>query len=250
MLACMVADKAVMGLDFKRWKDYIPCSSRPSGGAGASSRARGRGACGAEEGLPEDAALAEEEFREDLNLTAEPEGTTAFKRKNVMLGLGVVALVFTCAFIYGISTASTANKHKAEADRVEAADQATHLKDAPKSYADDRNRQYEKKERARENAGNGSGEKISRMHDDGTVEYVRPAARSVPAYTPVPQSTYRPRTAMPAPALPNVGTPVASGSHGGLTPQQKIEAERAKEKMAANESPIGFALKDAEKEAK
>ena len=91
--------------------------------------------------------------------------------KNVMIGLGVVAMIFTCSFIYGISTASTANKHKAEADQVEAAEQASHLKDAPKSYADDKNRQYEKPTKQRESGGN---EKISRLHDDGHVEYARP----------------------------------------------------------------------------
>ena len=99
-------------MDWKNWRDYIPCSSRPAAKIPQTKE------------IPRD--VSEEEFREDLNLTAEPEGTTAFKRKNVMIGLGVVAMIFTCSFIYGISTASTANKHKAEADQVEAAEQASH----------------------------------------------------------------------------------------------------------------------------
>lgn len=190
--------------------------------------------------------VAEEELRENLNLTADPEGTTSFNKKNVMIGLGTVAVIFTIAFIYGISSASTASKHKAEADKIETADQATHLKDAPKGYDDDKTRQYDKSSSKRSRDQDKNQDRVSRLNDDGSVEYEsRAPRRSVPAYTPIPQSSYRPQAVTP---VPRVSAPASSGSAaakaGGLTPQQKMEAEKAKEKMAANESPIGFPLKE------
>ena len=210
-----------------RLKDYIPKSSKP-------------GKHSVEEKEPD---VAEEELREDLNLMAEPEGTTSFNRRNVMIGLGVVATIFTIAFVYGISTASTTNKHKVEADKVETADQATHLKDAPKGYDDDKTRQYDKSSSKRSRDQERNQERVSRLNDDGSVEYEsRAPRRTVPAYTPIPQSSYRPQAVTP---VPRVSAPVAAGTAGrgnGLTPQQKMEAEKAKEKMAANQSPIGFKL--------
>lgn len=215
----------------EKLKDYIPKSSKP-GKPGPSAK-------------KEEPDVAEEELREDLNLTAEPEGTTSFNRKNVMIGLGVVGVIFTIAFIYGISTASTTNKHRAEADKIETADQATHLKDAPKGYDDDKTRQYDKSSSKRGSDKDKEQERVSRLHDDGSVEYETRTPRRVPAYTPIPQSSYRPQAMTP---VPRVSAPVASGAAArgnGLTPQQKMEAEKAKEKMAANQSPIGFKLDEA-----
>ena len=47
-------------MDWKNWRDYIPCSSRPAAKIPQTKE------------IPRD--VSEEEFREDLNLTAEPEG--------------------------------------------------------------------------------------------------------------------------------------------------------------------------------
>lgn len=111
-----------------KWKDYIPASSK---------------------GKEEKEEIPQEELRENLELTAKPEGTTSFNRKNVMIGLGVVALIYT------------------------------------------------------------------------------------PRTTPMPRV-----------AAPNAGT---GTQRGGLTPEQKIAAEKQKEKMAANQSPIGFKLNEEDK---
>ena len=205
---------------FSKWKDYIPSSRRGASAEKAAYddvHAAATISDSARADAPKDDGtdVPEEELRENLNLTAQPEGTTSFNRRNVLIGLSLVGVLFTGAFIYGISTASNAQKHKNAESTVEA---ATQTKDEKPS--DER--------------------KVSRLHDDGSVEYARSAQRSVPAYTPVPQ--VRPSVQTP---VPRVTAPAsAAAKPSGLTPEQKIAAEKAKEKMAANQSPIGFALKE------
>lgn len=199
------------------WKDYIPASSK-----------------GKE---PKD-EVPEEELRENLELTAKPEGTTSFNRKNVMIGLGAVALIFTVAFVYGISTASTAQKNKQQDKaQVETVDTSPeHLKNAPDSYGDKKTKKYDQKQESEKKQ-----KKLKKPEDD--VEYIEPERRPAPAYTRIPASSYTPRTTpMPRVAAPNMGA-----ARGGLTPEQKIEAEKQKEKMAANQSPIGFKLEEEDK---
>ncbi|WP_143092194.1 hypothetical protein [Selenomonas ruminantium] len=175
-----------------------------------------------------------------MELTAKPEGTTSFNRKNVMIGLGVVALIFTVAFVYGISTASTAQKNKQQdRSQVETVDTSPeHLKNAPDSYGDSKTKKYDQKSDGEKKS---KQKKLKKPEDD--VEYIEPERRPAPAYTRIPVSNYTPRTTpMPRVAAPNMGA-----ARGGLTPEQKIEAEKQKEKMAANQSPIGFKLDEEEK---
>ncbi len=203
-----------------RWKEYIPSSSK---------------------GNDRKDEVPEEELRENLELTAKPEGTTSFNRKNVMIGLGVVALIFTVAFVYGISTASTAQKNKQQdRSQVETVDTSPeHLKNAPDSYGDSKTKKYDQKSDGEKKS---KQKKLKKPEDD--VEYIEPERRPAPAYTRIPVSNYTPRTTpMPRVAAPNKG----GAARGGLTPEQKIEAEKQKEKMAANQSPIGFKLDEEEK---
>ncbi len=199
-------------------KDYIPASSK---------------------GKEEKEKIPQEELRENLELTAKPEGTTSFNRKNVMIGAGVVAIIFTVAFIYGISTASTAQKNKQQDKAVETVDTSPeHLKNAPDSYGDSKTKKYEQKPDGEKKS---KQKKLKKPEDD--VEYIEPERRPAPAYTRIPASNYTPRTTpMPRVAAPNVGI-----QRGGLTPEQKIAAEKQKEKMAANQSPIGFKLNEEDK---
>ena len=225
---------------FSKWKDYIPSSKRGVSAKDATydsvhAAASGRGARA--DATSDD--VPAEELREDLNLTAKPEGTTSFNRRNVLIGLSLVGVLFTGAFIYGISTASNAQRHKNVESTVEAATQTKHLQNAPTGYDDEKSKRYDKKSETKDEKPRDE-RKVSRMHDDGSVEYARPAQRSVPAYTPVPQM--RPSVQTP---VPRVTAPASAATKpSGLTPEQKISAEKAKEKMAANQSPIGFALKE------
>ena len=204
-----------------KWKDYIPASSK---------------------GNEKKEQIPQEELRENLELTAKPEGTTSFNRKNVMIGLGVVALIFTVAFVYGISTASTAQKNKQqEKSQVETVDTIPeHLKNAPDSYGDSKTKKYDQKLDGEKKS---KQKKLKKPEDD--VEYIEPERRPAPAYTRIPASNYTPRTTpMPRVAAPNAGT---GTQRGGLTPEQKIAAEKQKEKMIANQSPIGFKLNEEDK---
>lgn len=202
-----------------RWKEYIPSSSK---------------------GSDMKDEVPEEELRENLELTATPEGTTSFNRKNVMIGLGVVALIFTVAFVYGISTASTAQKNKQQdKSQVETVDTSPeHLKNAPDSYGDSKTKKYDQKSDGEKKS---KQKKLKKPEDD--VEYIEPERRPAPAYTRIPVSNYTPRTT----PMPRVAAPKMGAARGGLTPEQKIEAEKQKEKMAANQSPIGFKLDEEEK---
>ena len=199
-----------------KMKDYIPASSKGS--------------------APEE-QVPQEELRENLELTAKPEGTTSFNRKNVMIGLGVVALIFTVAFVYGISTASTAQKNKQQdRSQVETVDTSPeHLKNAPDSYGDKKTKKYDHQKDGEKQE---KQKKLKKPADD--VEYIEPERRPAPAYTRIPASNYTPRTT----PMPRVTAPA---QRGGLTPEQKIEAEKQKEKMAANQSPIGFKLNEEDK---
>ena len=127
---------------FEKLKDYVPTTSK-----GKSVK----------KDEPD-----EEEFKEDLSPVSEPEGTTSFNRKNVIIAITAIGLIFTLAFIYGISSASNGQKNKKNAE-VETAATAQHLKDVPSSYSDDKNRQYNKnqdkdkdknKNKIEQNAGN------------------------------------------------------------------------------------------------
>ncbi len=157
----------------------------------------------------------------------------------MLIGLSLVGVLFTGAFIYGISTASNAQRHKNAESTVEAATQTKHLQNAPTGYDDEKSKRYDKKQEAKDEKPRDE-RKVSRLHDDGSVEYARPAQRSVPAYTPVPQV----RPSVQTPVLRVTAPASAATKPSGLTPEQKIAAEKAKEKMAANQSPIGFALKE------
>jgi len=229
---------------FSKWKDYIPSSRRGASAEKAAYddvHAAATISDSARADAPKDDGtdVPEEELRENLNLTAQPEGTTSFNRRNVLIGLSLVGVLFTGAFIYGISTASNAQKHKNAESTVEAATQTKHLQNAPTGYDDEKSKRYDKKQETKDEKPRDE-HKVSRLHDDGSVEYARSAQRSVPAYTPVPQ--VRPSVQTP---VPRVTAPAsAAAKPSGLTPEQKIAAEKAKEKMAANQSPIGFALKE------
>lgn len=225
-----------------KWQEYIPSTRK----AQPEARADAAATAGQEQAAE---PLPETELRENLSLTAPPEGTRSFNRKNVLIGLSLVGVVFTGAFIYGISSASHTQKDKRESAQVEAAPtQAKHLQNAPVDYADEKTRRYERQQ-AKEERPARDTRKISRLNDDGSVEYEhyereRPARRSVPAYTPIP--SYRPPVqAQPTPrATVPVQAPAHTQTHSGLTPEQKIAAEKAKEKMAANQSPISFQLEE------
>lgn len=214
---------------FERIRDYIGSSS---GTAGADLKGQ--------------EAVPDEELREDLNLTAKPKGTTSFNGKNVMVALAVLGALFTGCFVYGIATASNHQKDKQAQTEVEtAADgQQNHLKNAPGSYDDSKAKRYEH-EKQQEDKDN----KRTRQHQQSDdSEYER--ARRTPSYTPVPQSSYRMTT--PRPNLPANTTARQPVQHG-MTDAQKIQAAKAKEKMEANQSPIGFKLSEdmaAKEEAK
>lgn len=213
---------------WEKLSEYIPSSKRGTSSASAPNAAA--------DDVPE------EELREDLELTAEPEGTTSFNRRNVMIGLGLVAVIFTGAFLYGINSASTVQKNKHQEATVEAADVSSeHLKSAPDDYGDSKNKRFDNREE--DKTDKKRSQRVGRGEDndiDLNERIKRPSPYSgsyAPAYTPVPQSSYRPSTQ--ASAAPRSGS-------SGLTPEQKIELEKQKEKMAANKSDISFHL---EKEA-
>ena len=219
---------------FSKWKDYIPSSRRGASAEEVAYDDVHAAATGRASDVPD------EELRENLNLTAKPKGTTSFNRRNVLIGISIVALIFTGAFVYGISTASNAQKHKATESTVEAATQTKHLQNAPTSYDDEKSKRYDKKDAEKETKPR-EERKVERLHDDGSVEYTRPAQRSVPAYTPVPNVRTPVQTPVPRVTAPASAT---AAKPSGLTTEQKAELEKAKEKMAANQSPIGFALKE------
>lgn len=178
--------------------------------------------------------VSDEDLREDLSLTANPKSTTSFNGKNVMIALGLVGTLFTGCFIYGIATASNHQKNKAAQTSVETANdgQQDHLKNAPGSYDDSKTKRYDKEQKDKDK----DNQKNRHKNTDNDDDY-RPAPRPVQAYTPVPQSSYRMTTPRPnIPANPAV-------SHG-MTEEQKIAAAKAKEKMEANQSPIGFKLSE------
>ena len=181
----------------------------------------------------------EEEFKEDLSPVSEPEGTTSFNRKNVIIAITAIGLIFTLAFIYGISSASNGQKNKKNAE-VETAATAQHLKDVPSSYSDDKNRQYNKNQ---DKDKDKNKNKIERPRDNDDDR--RESRSYTPSYTPIPRSSYAPSyTPIPHVSAPSAPTRNVNSSSGGMTMEQKIAAEKAKEKMAANQSQISFGLKE------
>lgn len=181
-----------------------------------------------------------EEFKENLKTTAQPEGTTSFNRKTVITSIIVLGAIFAAAFVYGISTASNHQK-KAENKEVQSAVTGQHLQNVPKDYGKDTSNSYPNNDKNKN--------KIQRPVDNDS-EYSQSASRSTSSntqsytepYTRVPQGGYRQTNDQSYTRVPQMQQSQQRAS-GGMTMEEKIAAEKAKEKMAANQSQISFGIK-------
>lgn len=177
--------------------------------------------------------IEKEELKEDLSLTAKPEKTTSFNRKTVITAIIVLGVIFASAFVYGISTASNQQK-KTKNKEVQPATASQHLQNVPGNYGDSKNGGYSK-----------TDDKTKKIQRPTESEYEQqPSQRQTssytPSYTPIPHSTYTPSYAPSYTPVPQQ----TQHSSGGMTMEDKIASEKAKEKMTANQSQISFGIKE------